>query len=184
MTDEQQTTMRGLDRALPRVAPPVDLFDRVLAELDAPPVRLRRRRPAIAAALLAAAAVIALVAVLVSNGPVTASATATVVSHLPGVSVHGSAALYRPDTSRGIVRLDLRAVPAPPRGHHYEVWVLGAGQTEMTAVGSFTPSSSAVRLRLPLPAPGRYAAVDISVQADGGPAAHSNVSLAGGAFHS
>ena len=53
----------------------------------------------------------------------------------------------------------------------------------MTAVGSFTPASRNVKLKLPLPEPGDYAAVDISVQENGGPAAHSSVSLAGGAFH-
>ena len=52
----------------------------------------------------------------------------------------------------------------------------------MTAVGSFTPASRRVKLRLPLPAPGAYDAVDISIQVNGGPAAHSSVSLAGGTF--
>ncbi len=53
---------------------------------------------------------------------------------------------------------------------------------EMEAVGSFTPDSDQARLELPLPGPGDYQAVDVSVEPDGGPPEHSGVSLAGGSF--
>ena len=53
---------------------------------------------------------------------------------------------------------------------------------EMEAVGAFTPTSGDVELDLPLPGPGDYAAVDVSVEEDGGPPAHSDTSLAGGTF--
>ena len=39
-----------------------------------------------------------------------------------------------------------------------------------------------VELDLPLPGPGNDAAVDISVEEDEGPPAHSDTSLAGGTF--
>jgi hypothetical protein len=39
-----------------------------------------------------------------------------------------------------------------------------------------------VKLVLPLPAPGTYAAMDISIQPNDGPAAHSQISLAGATF--
>jgi len=52
----------------------------------------------------------------------------------------------------------------------------------MTSVGSFTPSSPDVDLTLPLPAPANYAAVDISVEPNGGPPTHSGTSLAGAKF--
>ena len=81
--------------------------------------------------------------------------------------------------------LELENVPPPPAGHHYEVWVLRSeGGGEMEAVGSFTPDGDDPRLELPLPGPGDYRAVDVSVEPDGGPAEHSGVSLAGGSFES
>ena len=81
--------------------------------------------------------------------------------------------------------LDLEHVPAPPSGHHYEVWVLRReGGGAMEAVGSFTPEGDEAKLELPLPGPGDYQAVDVSVEPDGGPAEHSSVSLASGSFGS
>jgi anti-sigma-K factor RskA len=80
------------------------------------------------------------------------------------------------------MEVSLKDVPDPPKGHHYEVWVLEKGSTEMTSVGSFTPSSRDVDLTLPLPAPADYAAVDISVEPNGGAPAHSGTSLAAAKF--
>ena len=69
-------------------------------------------------------------------------------------------------------------MPPPPVDHFYEVWVLRAGTDVMVSVGTFTPESSDVHLELSLPAPGAYAAVDISVEDSGGPQEHSGTSLA------
>ena len=81
--------------------------------------------------------------------------------------------------------LELENVPQSPAGHHYEVWVLRTeGGGEMEAVGSFTMDGEDARLELPLPGPGDYQAVDVSIKPDGGPAEHSGVSLAGGTFQS
>ncbi len=83
----------------------------------------------------------------------------------------------------GTVRVSLRDVPPAPSGHHYEVWVLREeGGGAMESVGVFTPTSSDVELDLPLPGPGNYAAVDVSVEEDDGPPAHSDTSLASGTF--
>lgn len=180
--------LEQLGKALPPVAPPDDLYDRIEAEIRvAEPARvvpLRRRVPGRAVLVLgavAAAAAVVLAVVLGRGGPAP-DATARIVPHLSGTGVHGTARLYLETRTNGTMRLALSQLPPPPRGHHYEVWVLARGQKTMTSVGTFTPATRRVSLRLPLPAPARYAAVDISVEENGGPAAHSNVSLAGGVF--
>ena len=190
--DDRDLHLDVLSSALPRVAPPADLWNRISEEVRQPEaavIPFRRRRPAVvrlAAAGAAVAAVAAAVAAVVFLARPGANASpvavAAIVAHEPGTSVTGTARLYGTTQPDGRLRLSLRSIPAPPSGHHYEVWVLGRGQTNMTAVGSFTPSGRSVTLDLPLPAPGHYAAVDISVQKDGGPPEHSSVSLAGGTF--
>ena len=127
-------------------------------------------RRAVAASVLAVAAV-ALIAVVAfgGDGPGPADARAAIAGKsVPAVT--GEAVLYGSTADGGTVHVSLRDVPASPRGHHYEVWVLrrDAGG-EMEAVGSFTPTSSDVELDLPLPGPGDYAAVDVSVEENGGP---------------
>ncbi len=199
ITPEDRDTMDAMGRALPRVSPPPDLGERIVAEASgqataqqplAEVISLdeRRSRRRVVLSSLAAAACAAAVAVGVTlaftggsadPGPLTAS-TAIVAQAGDGVS--GTAALYGSEQAGGMVQVRLSDVPAPPSGHHYEVWVLEKGSTEMTSVGSFTPSSGDVDLMLPLPAPADYAAVDISVEPNGGPPAHSGTSLAGAKF--
>ena len=190
MTDDDRD-LDLLKHALPRVAPPVDLWDRIALEIREPaaevislgPRRLARPRLLAAGAAVAAVAA-ALVVVLVTRAGTGTrpAAVAAIVAHEPGTDVRGTARLYDPTRADGTVRVTLDAVPAPPTGHHYEVWVLERGQSTMTAIGSFTPAARSASLELPLPAPGDYAAVDISVQEDNGPAEHSSISLAGGTF--
>lgn len=208
MAPEDETTLRALGQALPRVSPPPDLPDRITqaAAADgpagapdhhAPPAPLapvvpieqarRWRRRTVAASLAAAACAAALaVGITLSvtgpsapDAPLTASAAVVAKG---GDAVSGTASLYGATGPGGQVEVSLRDVPAPPAGHHYEVWVLEKGSDEMTSVGSFTPASGDVDLTLPLPSPADYAAVDISVEPNGGPPAHSGTSLAGGAF--
>ena len=200
MTPEDKAAMDAMARALPRVSPPPDLGDRIVASAGGEPAAQpelaevvtldeRRSRRRIALSSLAAAACAAAVAVGVTlavtgggpadPGPLTAS---TAVVSQAGDGVTGTAALYGSDAPGGMVQVRLSGVPAPPSGHHYEVWVLEKGSTEMTSVGSFTPSSRSVDLMLPLPAPADYSAVDISVEPNGGPPAHSGTSLAGAKF--
>jgi len=186
---DDRRTLVALERSLPRVSPPADLFDRILDEVrpEASVVPLRprawRRRlvPAAGAALAAAAAVAAIAIVAGGDGLGTHDARAA-ISGKGDVAVQGEATLYRSGTTGGKVLVSLQDVPPAPGGHHYEVWVLRAGTTEMEAVGVFTPTSTSVRLELSLPGPGTFAAVDISVEEDGGPPAHSDTSLAGGTF--
>ena len=53
----------------------------------------------------------------------------------------------------------------------------------MESGGVFNATSpSMVRIELPLPGAGPYAAMDISVEDDGGPPEHSGVSVAGATF--
>jgi len=192
---DDEATMAALGRALPRTPAPAGLGDRIaLAAADGPaapmaeviPIGSRRRRTVLtslaAAACAAALAVGATVWVMGgsdSPGPLTAS---TAVVAEAGGGVTGTAELYAADAPGGTLQVSLAGVPAPPAGHHYEVWVLAKGSDEMIAVGSFTPASRDMDLTLPLPAPGDYAAVDISVEPNDGPPAHSGTSLAGATF--
>jgi hypothetical protein len=200
---EERDIFEGLEPALPRVAPPEGMFDRILSQIEAsgqeavvvPLAAARRferrrlerrrlgRRPMLAVGVLAAAAAAAAVAIVAGRSPgPQLTARAAIVPHLAGAHVTGTAALYGAHTAKGTLRLTLDSVPLPAPGHHYEVWVLEKGKTAMSDVGRITPRSTTVKLRLALPAPGDYAAVDVSVQKDGGSKRHSSVSLAGGSF--
>jgi anti-sigma-K factor RskA len=178
-----------IGRSLPRVTPPADMFDRILAEVapEATVVpmqpRSRRRRLLPVAGALAAAAAIVLAVVAIGRDTAPTPDARAAISGKSDRAVTGQATLYGSNAAGGTVRISLRDVPPAPSGHHYEVWVLRSnGDGVMEAVGSFSPSTSDVRLDLPLPGPGDYAAVDISVEEDGGSPAHSDTSLAGGTF--
>jgi hypothetical protein len=180
--EAQRATVAALEAGLARTAPSHDLFDRILAEIE-PAADLQPRRlrwaPLLAAGFAAAAALV-FGAVLLTGGPGEQDARAAVAGTPEYAGVTGTATL-----DGGELVLELENVPAPPRGHHYEVWVLrDEGGGAMEAVGSFTPDDDHARLELPLPGPGDYQAVDVSLEPDGGPAEHSSVSLAGGTFGS
>ena len=187
-------TVRRLERGLPRVAPPADLLDGVLARIEdeapAPARRAPRRsladllprwRPAALGLTAAAAVALVLTLVLPGGGLGSPDARAAVVAHR-GSGVQGEADLFRTGSARGEVVVRFRNLPAAPAGHHYTVWVLRQGSHEMTPVGSFTPSGRTVRLVLPLPGPGRYAALDVSLQGNDAPPANSGLSVAGASF--
>ena len=180
--EQHRATVAAVEAGIPRTRLPDDLFDRILAEVQPAPVAPRRSwgwAPRLGTGLAAAAAV-AIALVLFTGGPGQPDARATVAGTPEFADVSGSATL-----DGGTLALELENVPAPPDGHHYEVWVLRTeGGGEMEAVGSFTPDTGQTRLELPLPGPGDYQAVDVSVEPDGGPPEHSNVSLAGGSFES
>lgn len=190
----RRATVAALEAGVARAQPSGDLFERILAEVEPRPVRARspwlaplRRAwaPRLATAGFAVAAAVALVFVLVDGGRGEPDLRAAVAGTPEFAGVSGEAALYLPDRGGGVLVLDLERVPPPPSGHHYEVWVLRSeGGGAMEAVGSFTPDGDRARLELPLPGPGDYRAVDVSVEPDGGPAEHSDVSLAGGSFDS
>jgi anti-sigma-K factor RskA len=189
LSDLDVETLALVERSLPRMTPPDGLFDRILAEVKPQavviPLRPRSHRRVllpVAAGLTAIAAVAVLALVLWGGGggaPVDGRAAITGKSD-PAVT--GEAVLRGSTADGGTVHVSLNDVPPAPDGHHYEVWVLRQGGHEMEAVGVFSPASSHVELELPLPGPGDYAAVDVSVEADGGSPAHSSTSLAGGTF--
>ena len=192
--DEHRQTVGTLESGVARAVPPGDLFDRILAEVrpapapvEAQPSRWRARLPRLTLprlALAGAAAVLlgVLAGVLVTrdHGLGTPAAEAA----LAGDGVSGEALLFRPDRPGGTLVVRLDGVPEPPAGSHYQVWVLREGDEAMEAVGVFSPSRRDVELDLPLPGPGDYRAVDVSLEEDGGPPGHSGHSLAGGEFTS
>ena len=188
--EADRETLAHLERLLPRVSPPADIFDRILAEIqpEATVIPLRpkaqRRLVVPVVATFAAVAAVIVIAILATGGnglgPPDARAA---IAGKSDPAVTGEARLYGSTADGGTVQVKLRDVPPAPSGHHYEVWVLrrnGGGQME--AIGSFTPTSQTVKLNLPLPGAGDYAAVDISVEQDGGSPLHSDTSLASGAF--
>lgn len=198
---EYRRTVSTLETAVAREAPPADLFEGVLARIEpetsaSPQVeqsapsrtafrkRARRLWPAFAAGAATAAAVVALAFALTGGNDLgTPDASAAISGTAEFPEVHGEARLYRSDDDDGTLTLALAGVPAPGENEHYEVWVLrSTGGGEMEAVGAFSPTGSSVKLELPLPGPGAYQAVDVSVEENGGPAGHSGQSLAGGRF--
>ncbi|MGZ8782014.1 MAG: anti-sigma factor [Gaiellaceae bacterium] len=192
-----RATVATLESGVAREQPSADLFARILGEIEPaavepaaaePAARVQRRRwswaPRLAAAGFAAAAVVLGIAVFTGGGD-GPELQAQVAGTEQFAAVSGEASLYRTGRSEGELVLELENVPAPPAGHHYEVWVLRSeGDGAMEAVGSFTPADSDTRLEFRLPGPGDYRAVDVSVEPDGGPPEHSSISLAGASFES
>lgn len=182
-------TLERLERLLPRVAPPPELFDRILAEVRPEarvvplrPTRAARTRRWVAGGAVAAAAAVALVigVSLAGDEGLGEPDARAAISSPTDPAVTGEAELY---AEAGTVRVSLASVPAAPSGHHYEVWVLPEGSDAMISIGTFDPSSTQdVELELPLPAGDAYAAVDVSVEEDDGPAAHSDTSWGTGTF--
>ncbi len=176
---EHGETVERLERGLAREKPPDDLFDRVVAETRPAQVVPFRGRAARMASPVLAAAVAAVAAVLVTlnltdddglGDPVRRAA-------LTSSTVEGSVALYRPDERDGRLVVDLDRVPEPPREHYYEIWISRPGGVKIP-VGSFTPENGEAHFELPLPTPGQYLSIDISVEEDDGPPEHSGRSLA------
>ena len=174
-----------------------DLGDRLVAAARADlaatapaPAQVRRQRwrrfaPTFGVAAVAAAAAVAVTLVVTRDAGLGTPAVEAQLApgQLAPAGIRGTAALYRPDAPNGHVVLDLDDMPPAPAGHHYEVWVLRSGSANMESVGTFEPASrSHVHLDLNLPGGGPYAALDISVEDDGGPPEHSGKSVAGAKF--
>ncbi len=193
--DDYRTTVAMLESTVARERPSHDLFAGILAEIEPQPAgrvaaeperrwSWRFALPAFAVGAATAAAVFAIALALdSSSSPGAPDAVAEVAGTPEFVDVRGEARLYGSTQPGGVVRLELADVPEAPDGSHYEVWVLrpSAGEA-MEAVGVFDSSGAEVELELGLPGAGDYAAVDISLEPDAGPAEHSGTSLAGGTF--
>ncbi|HST19433.1 MAG TPA: anti-sigma factor [Gaiellaceae bacterium] len=185
---ELEQTFSALEAHLPRVSPRADLFDEIERSIEtdrtpaaAPAAARPRRRPRrwLVAGLTAAAvaATVLIVALLASsNGESPAQRSAIVAKG--GTSVHGSVEVFAPQTAGGHVVLHLAGLQTAPAGNHYTVWVLRVGATEMTPIGSFADGRRAT-FTLPLPGPGAYRALDISLQRNDASPVHSAQSVAG-----
>jgi anti-sigma-K factor RskA len=204
--EEYRATVSMLEAGVARERPPDGLFEGVLARIEAetaagapseaveavesfkPSPRRRERSwwrwPAFAAGAAAATAAAVLVLALTGGGDLGAPDARAAVSGTDEFpDVHGEARLYRSGSDDGVLVVDLADVPAPGPDEHYEVWVLRTeGGGAMEAVGAFSDTGGSVDLEFTLPGPGDYEAVDVSVEPNGGPAAHSGRSLAGGHF--
>ncbi len=184
---ELEQAFAALDERLPRVAPRPDLFDDIRRRITidaepAPPAvvsRRRRRRRPLAAGLaigFAAAAAVVLAIVLTGRSP-GPDARGVVTAH-GSSGAHGSVAVFHEQTAGGYVVLHLRGLAAAAPGTHYTVWVLRRRATQMTPIGSFSDGSRAT-FELPLPGPGTYRALDISLQRNNASPVHSRTSVAG-----
>jgi hypothetical protein len=122
------------------------------------------------------ALVAALIIALAVSGDPPPAARGTLVGH-GSSGVHGSVDVFDPSGSDGRVVVHLRGLAVAPAGHHYTVWVLREGVPEMTPVASLVSGEDS-RIELPLPGPGRYTALDISLQENDAAPAHSSVSVA------
>ena len=142
--------------------------------------RLRRPTLALPAGLALAALVVALIVALAVSGGPQPQASGQLVAH--GASgVHGNADLFDPAGTDGRLVLHVKGLAVAPAGEHYTIWVLRAGVREMTPVASVASAEDA-RIELPLPGPGRYTALDISLQRNDASPVHSGVSVAGASF--
>jgi Anti-sigma-K factor rskA len=177
---EHRETVERVQRGVAPVSPPDDLFDRVVAQTrPAPAVPLHRRVSTWAAPALAAAAAVLITLAVTrdGNGLGDPAGRGTIRSAL----VDGSVALYRPDERDGMVVVDLDRVPEPPPAHYYEIWIVRPGGLQLP-IGTFTPEDGKAHLELPLPTPGRYLSIDISIEEESGPPDHSGRSVATARF--
>jgi hypothetical protein len=135
-------------------------------------------------ALPAGVALIALVAALIIavavSGDPPPAASGPLLGH--GASgVHGSVDVFDPASSNGRVVVHLVGLAVAPEGDHYTIWVLREGVGEMTPVASIVSGEDS-RIELPLPGPGRYTALEISLQGNDASPVRSSVSVASAAL--
>jgi anti-sigma-K factor RskA len=179
---EHRDTVDRLEQGVARVAPPEDLFDRILDEVrpaeTVAPLRPRRlpawASPAAAAALAAAAAVaITLAVTREDNGlgdPIREL-------HVSNERVDGTIAVYGRDQGNRVLVVDLDRVPDAPKNHFYEIWISPRGSNVKIPIGAFTPRGGHVHLEVPLPTEHKRLSIDISVEDEGGPPEHSGQSV-------
>jgi hypothetical protein len=148
------------------------------APASARPGRRRIRRPtfAIPAAVALLALVAALIVAIAVSGDPPPAARGTLVAH-GSSGVHGSVDLFDPSSSNGRVVVHLKGLAVAPAGDHYTIWVLREGAREMTPVASIVSGEDA-RIDLPLPGPGRYTELDVSLQRNDASAVHSSTNVA------
>jgi Anti-sigma-K factor rskA len=180
---EHRDTVERLERGVARVAPPDDLFDRILddARPTATVVPFRRRRVPAWAASAAAAALAAAAAVLVTvnvtnddNGLGDPIKRVTISNE----RVDGTLALYRPEGGNRVLVADFDRVSAAPRDHFYELWISRPGSDVKIPIGSFNSSDGKAHLVVPLPTEDKRLEIDISIEEETGPPEHSGQTIA------
>lgn len=177
--EDYGATVRALEGVLVREPAPPQLFEagRKMPRAWGLP-SVRRRDLAVAAAVAIAVAIVGILA-LRGGGP-EADARAEMIPG-SGQAVSGEALLYGADRDDGRLVLRLQNVPTLESGRHYQVWLLRLGDETPESVGAFSARGD-FEDEFRLPGRGRYAAVDVSIEEDGGDPAHSGRSLAAGTF--
>ena len=177
--EDYRATVRALERMLPREPAPVHLFEAGRKMPRAWHLPSVRRRDLLVAAV--AAIIVSAIGILaLRGGGPEADARAEIIPG-SGSTTRGEALLYGTDRDDGRLVLRLRDVPVLEAGHHYEVWVLRVGSETTESVGVFSARGD-FEDEFRLPGRGRYAAVDVSIEEDGGEPAHSGRSLGAGTF--
>src|SRR5215211_1615576 len=179
---EHRDTVERLEQGVARVAPPDDLYDRILDDVrpTATVVPFRRRLPvwvsSAAAAAVAAAAVVALtLAVTQDDGGLGDPIREASVSN---ARMDGTLALYRGDEGNRTLVADFDRVADAPKDHFYEIWISRPGSDVKIPIGAFTPSQGHVHLEVPLPTEDKRLSIDISIEDENGPPAHSGDTVA------
>jgi anti-sigma-K factor RskA len=177
--DAYGATVRALERVLVREPAPPQLFEagRKMPRAWGLP-SVRRRHLAVVGVVAVAVAVVGVLA-LRGGGP-EADARAELIAG-SGQAVRGEALLYGTGRDDGRLVLRLDDVPALEAGSHYQVWLLRIGDETPDAVGAFSARGD-FEDEFRLPGRGRYAALDVSIEEDGGDPTHSGRSLAAGTF--
>jgi anti-sigma-K factor RskA len=175
---EHRDTVERLERGVARVAPPGDLFDRVLDEVRpaATVVPFRRRRlpawaSAAAAAALAAAAAVAVTLGVTRDDDGLGDPIREV--HVSNERVEGTLALYRRDEGSRFLVADFDRIPDMPPERFYEIWISRPGSDVKIPIGAFRPRDGHVHFEVPLPTEGKRLSIDISVEDEDGPPGHS-----------
>jgi anti-sigma-K factor RskA len=180
---EHRDTVERLEQGVARVAPPDDLFDRIVDDVRpaAPVVPFRRRRlPAwfssAAAAALAAAAAVAVTLGVTRDDDGLGDPIREV--HISNERVDGTLAVYRQDEGNRVLVADLdRVADAPPK-HFYTLWISRPGSDVKIPIGTFSPRGGDVHLEVPLPTEGKRLSIDISIEEEDGPPGHSGQTIA------
>jgi anti-sigma-K factor RskA len=177
--EDYSATVQALERVLAREPAPPQLFEagrKMPRAWSLPSVR-----PLHLAVAAAVAIVVAAVGILALRGGDAVPDARAQLIPAEGGTARGEALLFGTNREDGRLVVRLSAVPALEPGHHYQVWVLRVGSRSPEAVGVFSGLGE-VEEEFRLPGPGRYAAVDVSIEEDGGGPEHSGRSLGAGTF--
>jgi Anti-sigma-K factor rskA, C-terminal len=180
---EHRDTVERLEQGVARVAPPDDLFDRVLDEVQpaATVIPFRRRRLPTWASTAAAATLAAAAAVVVTLG-VTGNEDGlgdpVRQAHISNERVDGTVALYEPDQGERLLVVDLDRIPDAPKDRFYQLWISRPGSNVKIPIGAFVPRNGHAHLEVPLPTEGKQLSIDISVQDENRPPEQSGETVA------